>query len=72
MDSQNLRFLLVQMINQIRIAGKSGIVHFHIKMMLFQICGEVQQSQRRVGLHYLLFVLIFFQKICVAENDFHR
>ena len=51
---------------------KCGIEYLRIKALLTQMRADVQDPQRRIGLHDLKLLGIFVKKIAVSEKDVHK
>src|SRR5687768_786776 len=52
--------------------AKGRIKHADVEALLLEIGTDIEQTQRRIRLHYLAFVWVFVQEIAVCEQNIHQ
>jgi hypothetical protein len=52
-------------------AGEGGIEDLHIESRTAQVGTEIQDAQRRIGLHDLHLFGIFVEKVTMSEQKVH-
>ena len=70
-DSDGRRRTGIQDVEQLLAGAKSGVINIDIESLAAQVGRQIENAQRRVGLHDLAFFRIFAQKIGVREQEPH-
>jgi len=70
--AEHRRRVRAQQLEKLLAPGKRGVEDLHGNALGAQVRGDVEDSQRNIGLHHLKFLGVLVEEVAVGEQQVHR